>query len=86
MSFRTHHSRIACVFPDDCPQRLVRFNGESELSWAELNRHHDANPETMRRWGDAGMRPDAQYLVALLNLADSLGLGHLFTEEAAERR
>ena len=26
---RIHHSRVACVFPEDFPQRLERFNVQS---------------------------------------------------------
>ena len=51
---RTHHSRRTYVFPDDFPQRLVRFKEESGLSWAELNSRLDIHPETMRRWRDKG--------------------------------
>ena len=35
---RIHHSRKTYDFPDDFPQRLVRFKEESGLLWAELNR------------------------------------------------
>ena len=35
---RIQHSRKTYDFPDDFPQRLVRFREESGLSWAELNR------------------------------------------------
>ena len=39
---------------------------------------------TMRRWR-AGVRPNRQHLMALLVLADDLGLGHLLTEKASQR-
>ena len=29
----THHGRMVYVFPEDFPQRLVRFKEESGLSW-----------------------------------------------------
>ena len=35
---RNQHSRRTHEFPDDFPQRLVRFKEESSLSWSELNR------------------------------------------------
>ena len=41
-------------FPDDFPQCLVRFQEESGLPWAELNRRLDTDPETVRRWRDKG--------------------------------
>ena len=37
-------------FPDDFPQRLVRFKEESELPWAEIDRRLGIHPYTMRRW------------------------------------
>ena len=60
---RIHHTRETYDFPADFPERLRRFQEESELPWR-----------------DKGVRPTAQHYVALLKLADSLGLGHLFTE------
>ena len=77
---RTHHSRITYVFPDDFPQRLKRFKEESGLPWAELDRRLGIDPETRRRWRDKGVRPSTQHYAALLVVADSLGLGHLFTD------
>ena len=77
---RTHHSRVTYVFPDDFPQRLVRFQEESALPWAELNRRLDTHPETIRRWRDKVVRPSTRHMIALLKLANSLDLGHIFTE------
>ena len=78
----THHSRITYVFPGDFPQRLVRFKEESGLWWAELHLHRriGADPETVRRWRDKGVRPSTQHFAALLVVADSFGLGHLFRD------
>ena len=43
--------------------------------------------QTVRRWKDRGMRPSNQHWKALVEVVDSLGLGHLFTEsEEAPRR
>ena len=77
---RTHHSRKTYDFPDDFPQRLVRFKEESGLSWAELNRRLGTDPETVRRWRDKGVRPSTRHMMALMALADSLGLGNLFRD------
>ena len=38
------------------------------------------HPETMRRW-TKGVRPNAQHMMALRQLSDSLGIGHLFTDQ-----
>ena len=34
----------------------------------------------MRRWRDKGVRPSTRHMMALVALASSLGLGHLFTD------
>ena len=76
---RIQHSRIAYVFPEDFPQRLVRFKEESGLSWAELARRLGTFPLTVRRWWKLGVRPNTRHLMALLELAEELGLVHLLT-------
>ena len=76
---RTHHSRIVYVFPDDFPQRLVRFKEESGLPWAEIARRLKTYPHTVNRCWKEGVQPDCRQQMALLDLADDLGLGHLFT-------
>ncbi|MDE2937641.1 MAG: hypothetical protein OXR67_01795 [Chloroflexota bacterium] len=77
---RIHHSRADHDYPDDFSRRLVRFQEESGLTWAELNRHLGTDPETVRRWRDKGVRPTGKHLLTLLALVGSYGLGHLFTE------
>ena len=76
----THHSRITYQFPRDFGERLKRFQRESALPWAELQRRLGVDPETVRRWRDQGVRPNGEHMMALLALADSFGLGHLFTD------
>ena len=76
----THHSRIVYAFPDDFPERLKRFKEESGLSWAELRRRLGADPETVRHWRDKGVLPSTRYYAAMLVVADSFGLGHLFRD------
>ena len=78
---RIHHSRRAHDFPDDFPQRLVRFQKESGLSWSETARCLGISPMTIRRcWWKAGIGPNYRHLNALLSLADDLVRGHLFRE------
>ena len=72
---RTHHSRRTYVFPDDFPQRLVRFKEESDLPWAEIARRLGTYPHTVKRWWKEGVRPHFRHQMALLDLADDLGLG-----------
>ena len=77
---RTHYNRIPRSLPDDFPQSLAWFQQQSGLSWAEIARRLGTNPITVRRWWKHGARPSYQNLMALQDLADSLGLGHLFAE------
>ena len=43
-------------------------------------------PLTIRRWRDDGVRPTQRHQLALLALAESMGLGHIFTEWHVPRR
>ena len=45
-----------------------------------MARRLGAYPHTVWRWTEGRGRPNARHLMALLDLADDLGLGHLFTE------
>ena len=67
------------VIPDDFPQRLRRFKEESGLSWSEIARRLGTYRHTGGRWCRAGVRPNQHHRKALLELADRLGLGQLFT-------
>ena len=77
---RIPYSRIARIFPADFPQRLKRFQAESNLPWAEIARRVGADIETVRRWRKGLARPNAAHMMALESLAESLGLGHLFRD------
>ena len=77
---RIHHSRRTYDFPDDFPQRFVRFKEESDLPWAETARRLGVSTMTIRRWWKRGVRPNYRHLKELLEMADDLGLGHLFTD------
>ena len=75
---RIHHSRITYDFPADFPERLERFKEESGLTWAEVARRIGTYSYTAWRWKAGKVRPNYQHRRALLELADSLGLAHLF--------
>ena len=77
---RIQHSRRTYEFPDDFPERLVLFQEESKLPWAEINRRLDTDAETTRRWRDKDVLPNTRNYAALLKMVDSLGLGHLFRD------
>ena len=46
----------------------------------EIARRLGVDPVTVRRWWQRGVRPNYRHLKALQDLADSLGLGHLFAD------
>ena len=77
---RIHHSRVTYQVPHDFPERLERFKEESGLSWAEMARRLRTYPYTIRRWWKKDVRPSTRNMMALLELADDLGFGHLFTD------
>ena len=77
---RTRYSRRTYVFPEDFPQRLKRFKEESGLSWSEIARRLGTYRHTVWRWAEGRVRPNYQHRKALLGLANSLDLGHLFTD------
>ena len=71
---------LTYAFPADFPQRLARFKKESGLSCSELTRRLGTYRHTAWRWTEGGVRPNAHHMMALLDLADDLGLGHLFAD------
>ena len=73
------YNRRTYVLPEDFPQRLRRFQEESGLSWSEIARRLETYRHTVWRWANGRARPNYQHRRALLELADSMGLGHLLT-------
>ena len=64
-------------FPGDFPERLKRFQVESGLSWSEIARRIGTYRYTVWRWKEGRGRPNTEHMMALLELADGLGLTHL---------
>ncbi len=79
---RILHSRDTHPLPDDFPQRLERFREESGLSWSEIARRLGTYRNTVWRWKEGRARPNKHHLRALVELAGSMGHGHIFTNEA----
>ena len=77
---RKHHGGRVYLFPRDFPLRLRRFQEESGLSWAEIARRLGVHAFTVWRWLEAGVQPHHRHLLALLDLAEELGLGHIFID------
>ena len=82
---RKRYGRDVHVFPEDFPRRLERLKEESGLTWSELAARLGTNPLTVRRWRQ-GIRPNALHLLALLEVAASLGLAHLFPPAVSRAR
>ena len=82
---RTNYRRRPYGFPEDFPQRLVRFQEASGLSWSEIARRIGTYRATVWRWTEGVVRPNARHMMALLMLADDLGLDHLFTVRGTAR-
>ena len=75
---RTYHGRVRRdAFPDDFSQALEPFKEASGMTWDEIAWRLGTTTATLWRWRYAGIRPSAHYLLALHDLAQSLGLGHL---------
>ena len=53
---RTNYRRRTYEFPDDFPQRLVRFQEESGLSWSEIARRIGTYRHTVWRWTEGVAR------------------------------
>ena len=66
--------------PEDFPQRLRRLKEESGLPWTEIARRIGVIPYTIWRWVEAGVHPHFRHQLALLVLAQELGLAHLLTD------
>ena len=77
---RTNYRRRTYDFPDDFPQGLLRFQEESGLSWSETARGIGTYRPTVWRWTEGLVRPNVKHMMALLEMANDLSLGHIFTE------
>ena len=58
-------------------QALEDFKEASGLPWAEIARLLGTTTLNLWRWRNKGVLPNMHHLLALQELADSRGLGHL---------
>lgn len=79
---RINHNRRTYPLPGDFPERLERFQRVSGLSWSEIARRLGTYRHTVSRWKQGRARPNFQHRRALVELAGSMGHGHIFTDEA----
>ncbi|MDE0122549.1 MAG: hypothetical protein OXS33_12610 [bacterium] len=59
------------------PQVLENFKEASGMSWDEIAWRLGTTTTTLHRWRRGLSRPSYRYLLALHDLAQDLGLGHL---------
>ena len=72
---RRTHRKLTHVFPEEFGESLVRFKEASGLPWAEIARLIGANELALWRWRK-GVHPTWPHLLALLDLAEGMGLAH----------
>ena len=77
---RTDYYRTPYDFPGDFSERLKRFHKESGLSWSEIALRIGVYRHTVFRWVNGANRPNTEHMMALLDLAEGLGLAHIFTD------
>ena len=79
---RIDHRRSNYELTADFPERLNRFQNQKEsgLSWSDIARRLGTYRHTVWRWAEGKARPYFQHRKALMELADNMGLGHLFAE------
>ena len=74
---RVHTRRRVYILDGDFPLCLEQLKEASGLPWAEISRLLGTSGVNLWRWRFRGVRPNAMHLLALQDLADDLGLGHL---------
>ena len=71
---RRIHRPARSVFPEDFPERLVRFKEASGMSWRSMAQLLGVSPYRLREWRSKGVIPGSAHLFCLLTLAESMGL------------
>lgn len=73
------------VLTGDFAKALEQFQEASGLPWAEIARRLGTGVVNLWRWR-RGVQPNMHHLLALQNLADSMGLGHLLPRVRPRRQ
>ena len=68
--------RTTHVLTGDFAKALEGFKEASGLTWAEIARRLGTSVVNLWRWRQ-GVQPNMHHLIALQDLADGMGLGHL---------
>ena len=75
----TRSRRTPHVLTGDFAQALEDFKEASGLTWAEIARLLGTSVVNLWRWRQ-GVVPNTHHLLALQDLADGMGLGHLLRD------
>lgn len=82
---RVRRGRLPAHVPTgDFATALEDFQESSGLTWAEIARRLHTRVVNLWRWRQ-GVQPNIHHLLALQNLADGMGLGHLLPMVRARR-
>ena len=83
---RERRHRTVPVLTGDFAEGLKAFKEASDLPWAEIARLLGTSTLNLWRWRNRGVLPNMHHLLALQELADSRGLGHLLPTAKLLRR
>ena len=83
---RVQRQRTVYVLTGDFAQGLEAFKEASGLPWAEIARLLGTSVLNLWRWRKQGVLPNMHHLLALQQLADGMGLGHLLPTVKARFR
>ena len=76
--------KTICEMTGDFAEALEDFQKASGLTWAEIARRLGTSVVNLWRWRK-GVLPNMHHLLALQELADSMGLGHLLPRVRTRR-
>ena len=83
---RVRGQKTVYVLTGDFAQGLEAFKEASGLPWAEIARLLGTSVLNLWRWRKQGVQPNMRHLLALQDLADGMGLGHLLPAARAQPR
>ena len=83
---RVRSQKTVYVLTGDFAQGLEAFKEASGLPWAEIARLLGTSVLNLWRWRKQGVQPNMEHLLALQELADGMGLGHLLPTARAQPR
>jgi len=83
---RVQRQRTVYVLTGDFAQGLEAFKEASGLPWAGMARLLGTSGLNLWRWRKRGVLPNMQHLLAIQELADGMGMGHLLPTAKARLR